>query len=310
MQTGDVAESSGRTPKRVQLLNVHCCSSRKHPVMFRKARVAVYHPAAPQGKEYKATSFTTWMYARHTSVIALHLLQALVKALDDAPKQVAEIGAATPRESLQQLKVALCGKPEERRLWAERAKIAAILGACPKSQKSLISGLRHWCEFVAVAYGNESKVSVAYILCHDRGSAFLVTLYMQAFPPRLDMVLAWSTTFRCAGTFGNYLGYLRTACLASSFEPPPQDHPGLRRAMQAIVKKQFFSSRPRLAICRTLLRNMLAHEPDKRNAALWLAAYTWLLRLPSEASYIFICISSCAKVCITISGATADSLHY
>lgn len=267
-------------------------------------------PAAPQGDEYQATSFTAWMSVRHTLVVALHLLQALVKALDDAPKQVAEIGAATPRESLQQLKVALRNKPEERRLWAQRAKIAAILGACPKSQKSLISGLRHWCEFVAVAYGDESKASMAYILCHGRGFAFLVMLYMQAFPPSMDMVLAWSTTFRCAGTFGNYLGYLRTACLASSFEPPPQDHPGLRRAMQAIVKKQFFSSRPRMAICRTLLRNMLAHEPDKRNAALWLAAYTWLLRLPSEASPIFIRISRCAKDCIAISGATADSLHY
>ena len=105
------------------------------------------------------------MYARHTLVVVSHLSQALAKALEDAPKQVAEIGAATPRESLQQLKVALRDKPEERRLWAQKAKIAAILGACPKSQKSLISGLRHWCEFVAVAYGDESKASVACILC-------------------------------------------------------------------------------------------------------------------------------------------------
>ena len=103
---------------------------------------------------------------------ALHLSQALAKALEDAPKQVPEIGAATPRESLQQLRAALRGKPEDRRLWAQKAKIAAILGACPKSQKSLISGLRHWCEFVAIAYGDESKVSVARILC--LGSVFCI----------------------------------------------------------------------------------------------------------------------------------------
>ena len=288
MQTGDVAGSSGRTPKRVQLLNVHCRSSRKRPFVLRQARVAELHPAAPQGDEYQATSFTAWMSARRTLVVVLHLSQALAKALDDAPKQVPEIKAAAPRESLQQLRAALRDKPEERRLWAQKAKIAAILGACPKSHKSMISGLRHWCEFVAVAYGDESKVSVACILCLGSVFAFLVILFMQAFPPRMDMVLAWSTTFRCAGTFGNYLGYLRTVCLASGFEPPPQDHPGLRRAMQAIVKKQFFSARPRMAIRRTLLRNMMAHEPDKRNAALWLAAYTWLLRLPSEASFSFI----------------------
>ena len=33
------------------------------------------------------------------------------------------------------------------------------------------------------------------------------------FPPQLDTLLAWSTTFRSAGTLSNYLGYVKTGCL-------------------------------------------------------------------------------------------------
>ena len=33
------------------------------------------------------------------------------------------------------------------------------------------------------------------------------------FPPRLELLQAWSTLFRCAGTWQNYVGYLKTICL-------------------------------------------------------------------------------------------------
>ena len=33
------------------------------------------------------------------------------------------------------------------------------------------------------------------------------------FPPKLDMLLAWSQLFRSKDTFGNYLNHVRTACL-------------------------------------------------------------------------------------------------
>ena len=33
------------------------------------------------------------------------------------------------------------------------------------------------------------------------------------FPPKIDILLAWSTLFRSEGTLSNYLGYVRTGCL-------------------------------------------------------------------------------------------------
>ena len=33
------------------------------------------------------------------------------------------------------------------------------------------------------------------------------------FPPKLDWLLVWASMFRCSGTFSNYLGYVKVACL-------------------------------------------------------------------------------------------------
>ena len=33
------------------------------------------------------------------------------------------------------------------------------------------------------------------------------------FPPPVELLLAWSTLFRSAQTFSNYLGYVKTGCL-------------------------------------------------------------------------------------------------
>ena len=126
-----------------------------------------------------------------------------------------------------------------------------------------------------------------------------------AFPPRLEDVLIWSNTFRCVGTFCNYLGHLRGACYALSIEAPPVGHPALRRAMASIAKRQLYTERrvgfqvsvvmlvlgccprPRLFIQRCMLRNMMAAKQSEdggaAHAALWLIAYLFLLRVPSEA---------------------------
>ena len=45
----------------------------------------------------------------------------------------------------------------------------------------------------------------------------------------------------------------------------------------------YFLGRPKLAIQRTLLRNMMDRDSDPVHWALWLVSYTWLLRVPSEA---------------------------
>lgn len=84
-----------------------------------------------------------------------------------------------------------------------------------------MEGLRNWCDFAKVFFGNA-----------DAG-----------FPPTVDAIVCWSHTFRCVGTFSNYLGYLRSACMALDVEAPPSDLPVLRRAKSAIVKRMLWSPR-------------------------------------------------------------------
>lgn len=102
------------------------------------------------------------------------------------------------------------------------------------------------------------------------------------FPVKLSDVLGWSLTFRCLGTFGNYLTHLRGACCAMGFPSPPVGHPAVQRATAGIAKRAMFSPKPLHAVQRTMLRNLILHS-EGLIGALWLTAYTWLLRLPSEA---------------------------
>jgi len=53
--------------------------------------------------------------------------------------------------------------------------------------------------------------------------------------------------------------------------------------------------RPKLAIQRTMLKAMIAHDGVPSHTALWLIAYIWLLRLPSEALPMCVCASEPAR---------------
>ena len=119
------------------------------------------------------------------------------------------------------------------------------------------------------------------------------------FPVSTEDILGWSLTFRCLGTFSNYLTHIRGASCALGHEPPPVGHPAIKRAMGAIAKRMLFSPRsasaavlarcllnilvrPKHAIQRTMLKNMIERDGNVLHGALWLLSYTWLLRLPSE----------------------------
>ena len=144
-------------------------------------------------------------------------------------------------------------------------QVAAILGSCPRTIESFRSGIRNWCKFADLALGGASH----------------------AFPPTVDAILLWSHTFRCVGTFSNYVGHLRTACLLADVAMPPADHPALQRAKTSVVKRMLHTPRQRLFIQRAMMRNMILSVEQNIEtqsfAMLWLAAYIFLLRLPSEA---------------------------
>ena len=70
----------------------------------------------------------------------------------------------------------------------QEAKLCAIIGSCPRSTRSMVSG---------------TKCYIAFAVAVDR--------VREAFPINNTLVLAWSSTFRCHKTFKNYVGYIRTA---------------------------------------------------------------------------------------------------
>ena len=78
---------------------------------------------------------------------------------------------------------------EQQRAWAESARIQAIMDGCRKSLPSVRSGVRCYIAFAKTLLGKRVG---------------------DIFPPSVDDLLAWSTCFRCEGTFSKYVGHART----------------------------------------------------------------------------------------------------
>ena len=210
-----------------------------------------------------------------------------VASLCSAQTTLLSIQSAKPLDALDLLERNLPRDPKLRKMWTAQARVAAVMGSCLRSLASFKSGLKHWLRYIEILYGRESMDGAA-------------------FPPKLDDVLAWSNTFRCAqnmdadnmkrilhfarsfGTFANYLGYLCAACHAIGCTAPPVGHPAIKRSMIAIVKRDFYKSREKLHLDRIDVRNMVLAVNNGLEtlqfAMLWLVSYTFLLRLPSEVS--------------------------
>ena len=108
------------------------------------------------------------------------------------------------------------------------------------------------------------------------------------FPPSVDTLLAWSTLFRSSGTLANYLSHVRTACLLVGAPVDVFEHPGLKRAKASVDKAGNFAKRPKMwlqhdTVLKLVQLGASQHEETMRCAMLFLFAYTFLLRLPSEA---------------------------
>ena len=99
--------------------------------------------------------------------------------LTAAPALVIDFAGAKPLAALALLEASMPDDPEQRAAWRSKARVAAVLGSCPKSLASFKSGVKHWTKYIMITHGNSAAERVA-------------------FPPRLEDVLAWSSSFRCA----------------------------------------------------------------------------------------------------------------
>ena len=126
-----------------------------------------------------------------------------------------DIAECGPRAAGKMLKRLLEGG-YDRADWVDNARIQAIVGSCPKSHESAKSGMRFWAWFAVHVLG----------------------CYGDILPPDLDGLLAWSRLFRCHGTFGNYLSYVKPACEIKGVCVDAFAHPSLKRAKAAIEKRR------------------------------------------------------------------------
>ena len=152
----------------------------------------------------------------------------------------------------------------DRQEWVERARVAAIVGSCPRSHPSVISGLRFWAFF-------------AIKVLNQRGDLL---------PPSLEGLLAWSRLFRNKGTFTNYLSYVKLGCEILNLPVAVFVHPSLNRAKEAIMKRRLVAPRMQTWIGHQLLLQMVQLGSVRSELQdllmVFVAAYAFLLRVPSE----------------------------
>ena len=150
--------------------------------------------------------------------------------------------------------------------WAKKARAAAIVGSCPKSHPSVLSGLR----------------------CYEIFARTVLHLEKREFPPTLDSLLAWSALFRHPKTFGNYLNYVRLGCELLGCCTLVFDSKALGRAKKAIEKRRQFVPRKKMFLRLHMVRRLLhltrseGHPKYRLAVMMFLTTYVFLLRLPSE----------------------------
>ena len=179
-----------------------------------------------------------------------------------------------PSAALRNLKLTTRTREEKRR-WLTLARSTVLLGSCPKTHKSFMSGQRAWASF----------------------ARHTLDLRGRELPPPIDGLIAWAELFRCHDTYSNYLGHVRLACqlLGVSDNVFVRHENLLRRAKASIRKKpSSFTARPKMFIKQVMIQRILnlpyPADPHSETACserflrmLFLAAYIFLLRLPSEA---------------------------
>ena len=102
--------------------------------------------------------------------------------------------------------------------------------------------------------------------------------------------LAWSELFQSAGTLGNYIGHVRLGCQLLEVSCEALTDPMVGRAKASIAKRRAFTPRKPLFLGQSRVRDILALSRMETSSQLlfhasmlFLTAYVFLLRLPSEA---------------------------
>lgn len=181
-------------------------------------------------------------------------------AADATPSNAIKRG---PRAMVSEVAKHIHSEQDVQRL-RKSARVRTILNGCKHSRSTKLSGLACWQDFArrALRYNANDDLPKTH----------------------LDLV-AWSETFRSAGTWSNYLGAVKTACLMLGHTTEPFRHELVQRATKVLKRMQVkrAPSPPVMTDLLVKLVEMAASENDHASAALYVVSYWFSLRVPSEA---------------------------
>ena len=213
------------------------------------------------------------MSSKKRKAVAVHVESAspdvvLPSAIEDKlhkAERASFVATAGPRKTIDELCLKLHSQGDMDR-WCAQARVDALLGSCSRSLPSVKSGCRCYLAFAQRVLGKTQA---------------------QALPPLLDELLAWSGLFRCADTFSNYLGYVKVGTMLVGGCVAVFSDDSLRRAKRSIRNRDSFKRRERMFLQLDVVRNIVVacctQPGNMRWGMLYLLAYVFLLRLPSEA---------------------------
>ena len=147
----------------------------------------------------------------------------------------------------------------------EAARATALVGGAPASFGTWRSALRNYYAFADKVLGR-------------RGN--------NALPPSPSELALWATHFRNPKTFGNYKSQVHKACRLLRLDCSAFDSAEASGARAAVRKRLRDEPAPKPAIGHQLLVDMLARVPDEATRGLFVAAFAFALRVPSEGLVI------------------------
>ena len=146
--------------------------------------------------------------------------------------------------------------------WMMETRATTVVRSAPASMESAKSALRCWAGFADGVLGLQGR----------------------HLPPSEEGLMAWALCFAVPETFSNYVGYLRTGCHILGLDCSLVGGPMVKRA-QAAIKKAQGPPRVKQAIRSDLLGRLMGAASSagrEELGMLFLLAYTFLLRVPSE----------------------------
>jgi hypothetical protein len=157
------------------------------------------------------------------------------------------------------------------------------------AQSDVFGSRSLWCETArqeAICWGRSLSLREAksVLNCWESFSNRVLSPVDGGMPPTVAGLVTWSRSFRSKGTFSNYLGFLKLLCDLGDLSTEAFDHASVKRSLRTLQKLEPVHGPRRMvkSVCLAPLMAKAEALGNRRMAALYLLAYRFMLRVPSE----------------------------